>query len=237
MPSQDTLTRHNSWTEQWQIDDAEMQKKEQGDSISSTFATPSDDDEPVTLGFLNVLMMIARPADALISEMVAAVNVTHLAWIANAGASTVETALDFIYIICYTSIVVFSLQHSGCKLVHPGRWEVLDNEHHLHPSMSSSPSSTSSLTTCSHFVGRHHNLSPLPAALACISDPFPVCLVPFFHSFASCTFLILLNFIQQFIEILNSLIIPLTIAHALLLHVFQRLTTILFSCLSSHDGQ
>ena len=102
----DALSRYNNWTEQWRIDDAETRKKEQGDSIPGLFAIPVDHEEPTTLGFSNVPVMIAGPADAPLSESVAAVNTARTVWIVNAGASTVETALDYIGIHAEVSVKI-----------------------------------------------------------------------------------------------------------------------------------
>lgn len=100
----DVLTRYNNWTHKWREDDAEARKKESGtvdtppELSASMLAIPifDENNNEYQLGFSNVPVMIAGPVDAPVSVLVAAVNISRTIWNVSAGASTVESALDFL---------------------------------------------------------------------------------------------------------------------------------------------
>jgi len=100
----DVLTRYNNVTEQWQQDDAETRHKDLGavEGPSSMIAIPEM--EPESPGFSNVPVMIAGLTSAPVSEMVAAVHITHTIWNVNVGALTVDSALDYLGIHAEISV-------------------------------------------------------------------------------------------------------------------------------------
>jgi hypothetical protein len=87
----DALTRYNNWTEQWRLDDAETYEKES--DITTMVAIPSNNNSK--LGFFNILVMIAGPKNAPMSEMLAVVNTSRTIWNISAGASTLSSTLNF----------------------------------------------------------------------------------------------------------------------------------------------
>ena len=95
----DGITRYTQWLDKWETErdhEAAAMQHEDGNAndqdlvkVKAFFVTPRD------TGFTNVPIQVVGPANAPRNESVQATNNSRTVWCVNAGASTVDPALDY----------------------------------------------------------------------------------------------------------------------------------------------